>query len=89
MRATTLLTGVCGRGARVALWSAMISLSVTGSALAQAAASGPNLGALTFTGGLDGPTLYVLAGDKGLLQVDLQSHQVAAVVRFANSAIPH
>jgi hypothetical protein len=62
VRATTLLTGVCGRGARVALWSAMISLFVTGSALAQAAASGPNLGALTFTGGLDVPTLYFFRG---------------------------
>jgi hypothetical protein len=62
VRAMTLLTGVCRRGARVALASASISLLVSGSALAQAATSDPNLGALTFTGGLDVPTIYFFRG---------------------------
>jgi hypothetical protein len=58
----SLWTDVCRRGGRVALASAMISLLVSGSALAQAATSDPNLGALTFTGGLDVPTIYFFRG---------------------------
>jgi hypothetical protein len=40
----------------------MMSLIVSGSALAQSVTSGPNLGALTFTGGFDVPTIYFFRG---------------------------
>ena len=62
MRAMPLSTGVWGQGARVALAGAMMVLLVSGPVLAQAATSDPNLGALTFTGGLDAPTLYFFRG---------------------------
>jgi hypothetical protein len=62
VRVMSLWTDACRRGGRVALASAMISLLVSGSALAQAATSDPNLGALTFTGGLDVPTIYFFRG---------------------------
>jgi hypothetical protein len=39
-----------------------MALLVSGSALAQAAPSDPNLGALTFTGGFDVPTIYYFRG---------------------------
>jgi hypothetical protein len=62
VRAMPLSTGVWGQRARVALASAMMVLLVSGPVLAQAATSDPNLGALTFTGGLDAPTLYFFRG---------------------------
>ena len=57
-----MLTHMSDRGSRVALASAMMALLVSGSALAQAAPSDQNSGALTFTGGFDVPTIYYFRG---------------------------
>src|SRR5579859_7392419 len=62
VRSMPLLTGVRGRAARLALASAMIVLLASASVRAQAATSDPNGGALTFTGGLDLPTVYFFRG---------------------------
>jgi hypothetical protein len=62
VRSMPLLTGVWGGAARLALASAMIVLLASASVRAQAATSDPNRGALTFTGGLDLPTVYFFRG---------------------------
>jgi hypothetical protein len=62
VRSMPLLTGVWGVAARLALASAMIVLLASASVRAQAATSDPNRGALTFTGGLDLPTVYFFRG---------------------------
>jgi hypothetical protein len=57
----TIWSGECGRGLRVALATAVLLLLVSGPAKAQSS-DDPNPGALTFTGGLDFPTIYFFRG---------------------------
>lgn len=60
MSSSTMCSRLCGKGARVAL-AALLALGVATSARAQAA-DDPNPGAITFTGGLDAPSVYVFRG---------------------------
>lgn len=57
----TMCSRGLGRGVRAALAAVVLSLAVSGTALAQAA-DDPNPGALTFTGGFDVPSLYFFRG---------------------------